>query len=270
MFGLPEGRLAGPPADDAPCAESSRGANADASAAPLIRVNTCRRVSRSARSFMACSVSVENTLWSAAVARDLRREGAAAERRCLRRNSRPVPGALLRLLARVSNSGPPRRTASGGRGSGVTSRHGSLHVPRDGQAHRAHLQPRLQVLLLPGKGGALSAGVPMGDAGRGARVLHPPVHRGPGRAGGAVHLAGRRTDAAGCRLLPEGRRPGGQVRQRQAGPERLPDQRRRCSTTSGDGSSRKRTFSSACPSTDRGNCTTPTAWTRAASPRSTA
>src|SRR5688572_4811252 len=74
-------------------------------------------------------------------------------------------------------------------------------LSRDDEADRSYLQLRLQILLLPGKGKALPRQVELADAGERARAVRAGVHRGAGRAGGVLRVAGGGADADGGRFL---------------------------------------------------------------------
>src|ERR1017187_6685200 len=76
---------------------------------------------------------------------------------------------------------------------------GSRLLPCAGEADGSGVQPRLQVLLLPVEGGAVS-GERLPDGGRSAGDLHPPT-AGVAAGAGDACVAGRRADADGARVL---------------------------------------------------------------------
>ncbi len=121
-------------------------------------------------------------------------------------------------------------------------RRGAARLPRHGEAARRGLQPGLRLLLLPPQGGALPRQRLPHDR-RAARDVRPPAHRGASRARGDLHLAGRRADADGARLLPAGRRAAARsTASRACGSTTRSRPTARCWTTSGAGSSAENDF----------------------------
>ena len=134
-------------------------------------------------------------------------------------------------------------------------------LPRDGQADRADLQPRLPLLLLPREGAPLPAARQAGRCRRCSR--RSSATTSPRRyPGGHLRLAGRGADAAWRRLLPPGRRVAAALRRRPADRERASRPMASWSTMGGRRSSPSTGSWWGCRSTARATCTTATAWTR--------
>src|SRR5581483_2725758 len=99
-----------------------------------------------------------------------------------------------------------------------------FRLPYHGQAHRAHLQSQLQVLLLPRKRVALSRHRELVDAAGCAGELHPAADRNTAERYDFLCLAGRRTDAARRRLLSKRGSAPGEACKQQENSKRTADQ----------------------------------------------
>src|SRR3712207_2681228 len=72
----------------------------------------------------------------------------------------------------------------------------------DAETRGGTLQSGVRILLLLGKGKALPRRAPASPLGRVPRTVHEGIHRGADAAGGDVHMARGRDDAAPLGFLP--------------------------------------------------------------------